>query len=40
MINTEQLIGFDKAGQPTSTITILTDGKIITAFPDTLNNET
>ncbi|MFC0772557.1 hypothetical protein ACFEL9_06425 [Terrimonas sp. R1] len=39
VITTEQPIGFDKAGQPTTTITILTDGggKIITAFPGTLN---
>ncbi|MFC0772559.1 hypothetical protein [Terrimonas alba] len=42
IINTGQPIGFDKAGQPTTIITILTDGggKIITAFPGTVNNET
>lgn len=35
VLQTEQTIGFDKNGQPTNIITILTDagGKIITAFP-------
>ena len=37
ILHTEQPIGFDKNGQPTSTLTVLSDasGKIITAFPGT-----
>ena len=37
ILQTEHSIGFDKYGQPTNIITILTDagGKIITAFPGT-----
>jgi hypothetical protein len=40
IIQTEQNIGFDKDGEPTGTITIITDaaGKIMTAFPGVLNN--
>ena len=40
-IKTEQPIGFDKHGQPTNLITILTDGggKIITAFPGLCNGQ-
>jgi len=35
VLQTEQVIGYDKNGQPTHAITILTDagGKIITVFP-------
>lgn len=35
LLKTDKIIGFDKTGQPTNFITILTDagGKIITAFP-------
>lgn len=41
IIKTEQPIGFDKDGQPTNLITILTDGggKIITAFPGLCNGQ-
>ena len=40
-ITSTQPIGFDKNGQPVSTITILTDagGKIITAFPGLCNGQ-
>lgn len=40
-IKTEQPVGFDKNGQPTRIITVLTDagGKIITAFPGTCSQD-
>jgi hypothetical protein len=39
VLQTENCIGYDKAGQPINIITILTDagGKIITAFPGKIN---
>ncbi|HVX28521.1 MAG TPA: hypothetical protein VHB70_19385 [Parafilimonas sp.] len=40
VIDAKQLIGFDKYGKPASVITVISDsgGKIITAFPGTLNS--
>lgn len=40
VIDTKQIIGFDKYGKPASVITVISDGggKIITAFPGTLNS--
>ena len=40
VIDAKQIIGFDKYGKPASIITIISDcgGKIITAFPGTLNS--
>ena len=40
VIDAKQIIGFDKYGKPASVITVISDGggKIITAFPGTLNS--
>jgi hypothetical protein len=39
ILDTKQVIGFDRYGKPASVITVVSDagGKIITAFPGTLN---
>jgi hypothetical protein len=40
VLDTKQIIGFDKYGKPVSTITVVCDtgGKIVTAFPGVIDN--